>query len=78
MGWRHKRIVDVQVSSRAPLIVFDPDDAPVVAYVTQEIAPAYPNAEFQEVPGAGHNVLRRLLQKGDLKNLFLSWAGKIQ
>ncbi|KQV35541.1 MULTISPECIES: hypothetical protein [unclassified Rhizobium] len=69
----HGIIAENPISSKAPVIFYDPlDDERDRIYLSSRVLPAYPNAVVVPLPGAGHEVFRELQKRGILKRTILA------
>jgi|GEM_PF-6584214 len=76
---RHKLdLKDVPASSRKPIIIYDPHDKIDAKFADVWALPAYPDAHVCLTPAAGHGVIRRLKETGNLKETVKAmFEGKV-
>lgn len=59
---------DVPRSVHGPIIVYDPMDKIDAKFADRWVHPGYPDAHVYHAPMAGHGVIRRLKETGNLKS----------
>ena len=64
----HRNYVDNPLAAKAPVIIYDPHREEETTFIQKLIRPAYPKAEYVELPFAGHTVLQTMLESNVLKD----------
>jgi peptidoglycan/xylan/chitin deacetylase (PgdA/CDA1 family) len=66
----HRNYAANPLSAKAPVIIYDPHREEETTFIQKLIRPAYPNAEYVELPFAGHTVLQTMLESDVLKDFI--------
>lgn len=66
----HKNMLDIPISEKSPIIIYDPYQREENNFISNLILPAYPKSSLIKVPYSGHLVLQVMKDHGVLKDFI--------